>query len=359
MSTGQENLDQGAQEMTADELISGLDTAQQPAANEPQHPEGFDIDAWNQDFTRITGLKSIDEINNLRSASERVTTLERENADLKVKVNTNPWANDFSKRINDMIAGGKTDQLIPFIKLQGTNFGELSPEAVIKMEKSLQRPGWSQQKIDAWFNKEYPLPDEEAENFEHLKSVRDIEIEDKAAASIEALEKQKVDTSVVDNPKDQSNQQQQVLSERVEKLTPLTVALVDRITELPIQYDFEVNEDGSGGGSYELKYKPNLSSEKKQEIIQKAVQFHAGQGTPMTPAGLVKIQETVNTLITVATMQDRERAIIMDLTASAREQVVKDVTNTKPVAKGGNHAKPPSKKTNKEYVENSRGNKFY
>ena len=331
--------------MTPDQLIASLDGGQQQV----EHPEGFNPEEFNTHFKRITGLESPDEVKALLPLREKVPTLEQQLNELKVKANTNPFTNDFAKNINEMLAQGRgAAELIPYIQLQLTDFEKMDSSAAIKMHKKLEMPGWDDAKINTWFNKTFPEIDEDAENAEQLKAEREIDIDLASKEARETLSKQKADMTLPENGKQAAQQQYQ---ERVQKVTPLVTALMDRFTEIPVSEEFE------DGGKYEFNYKIDLAPEVKQNIVQNVVNYHAGRGTPMTEAGLRQMQESVNKLVMAATAEDRIKSIIRDAYASSTEQQVMRVTNTKPVAKGSGQP-PRAPKEKRETIKNVNGVAF-
>lgn len=115
-----------------------------PPAAEPPAPTPDD--SIYKKLEEITSGAITDE-NSLRSTLERTTQLEQELNTLKSQ---NPFANDFSKSVNDLIAkGAKPEEIAEFARIQSLNVEEMDDRQVLITAMKMEKPYLSAEEINA------------------------------------------------------------------------------------------------------------------------------------------------------------------------------------------------------------------
>lgn len=319
-------------------LIEGLEKGDPGAApaDATQLPEGMTMESFQEAFTKVTGLDSIDRVNELRSYQERFDAAHQELEQLRARQPEDPFANDFARNINDMLKSGKgASEIIPFINLQMQDFASMDHESAIKMQMKLDNPGLSDADIDILFSDTYPAPPEDAENAAHLASLRNAKIKQAGNVARQQLEKRKVDMSLPEQGAPVRNVEMEA---RVASFQKLAKAVSSRMSEIPVKL-----VDDKSGINYNLNYRPNISDEEMSGIVEQVSKAHAGRGTKLDEAGLRQVQQDIEFLVRAKTMQDREEAIIRDAWASAAEHFAKFYSNPEPPRRGSG-TPPPTKK---------------
>lgn len=318
-------------EENVDALVQEVQNTEPQA---PQLPEGMTQESFQQAFSAMTGLESVEQVNELKNYRSQ---WEAANAELETFRNQeppNPFANDFAKNINDMLKQGKGAQdLIPFIQLQLQDFDSMEHEDVLRAEMRLN--GTSENNIDILLGEKFPKPDEDAENAEYLNRVRQAKIEEAAKIARQNLAQKKVDMTLPEQGQPVKDVQSEA---RMASFQKLATAVSEKITSIPVS--FKNGEEGT----YSLEYKPNISAEDMQGIVNQVASAHAGRGTKLDRAGLEQVQQDIEFLVRAKTMEDREEAIFRDTWASAAEHFAKVYSNPNPPKRGAGTPPPPPKK---------------
>jgi hypothetical protein len=152
----------------------------------------------------------------------RLTDLDKENAELKAKVNTDPFANELSKKFNDLLKGGaKPEQVDAFLKLnKHDNFESMSPYDV-KLLALQVKEGLTEKEAKTYLESTYKLNADD--NDEETIAREQIRLKVDARADREFLAQHKAQVSMA--PVSQAEQQQIALqqqhTEHIAKLTPI------------------------------------------------------------------------------------------------------------------------------------------
>lgn len=207
--------------------------AAEPASGEPaktteqaQAPFNFD-----EELVKITkgGIKNSTDLAGLLEKSSqfsdfesRLQALDEENTSLKAKVNTDPFANDLSKKFNDLLKGGaKPEQVDAFLKLNKHDSFESMSAYDAKLLALQVKEGLTEKEAKIYLESSYKLnPDEHDEETIAREQIR---LKVDARGDREFLTAHKAQVSKA--PASEYEQQQQLLQEKqgqhIEKLAPI------------------------------------------------------------------------------------------------------------------------------------------
>lgn len=237
-------------------------TEQQPPNTPPAaQPATFDIDA---ELVKITGgaIKNKDEIAAIIERSNKVTdfenrykNLEDENTSLKAKANTDPFANDTIKKLNELYKAGATDsQIQAFTQLNKVaDLETLSPLDAKILALQLQHK-LTPEEARNYVNTTYKLnPNENDEETIKSESIR-LKVDAQADRNFLKNHKAEVSTAPVSEAEKQQQDLQQKATEQIAKLTPIANQVLNTISfkgmslngkegDQAIKADFEVSDE--------------------------------------------------------------------------------------------------------------------
>lgn len=286
------------------------------------------------DWKSLTGFDSPEAI---KEVASKVQSYEAELNEFRARSAVSPFANPLIEEMNKLVASGRDIASLPkFLTLQSQDFNAMSSEEAIKWQQKMAMPRWTDAEVNDWFDGEFPLYDADEDDKAVQKNrQRTLKIDVVAEAARKELQQMKVDAGKPDETK---QQEKALMQQRQQQLTSVAETLIAGIKEIPIVYEHK----GENGDSwkYELPYKPNVTPELKNMVINTVVADHAGRGTILDEAGLQKIRSDMNRLLKMLTVDDREKAIILDTRASMLENITRENSNANPTPRG---AAPPIK----------------
>lgn len=137
-------------------------TVAQPADNtqpvaEPANPEpvNFDDAALARALEVASGgrLKSPVELQGLFEAQQQKALLEATVADLKAKVEVNPFANPVAQKVNELLAKGASGAEVEhFIRLQNTDTSKLDQLSAVRLAVQSEFPEFDAAMVDAYMS---------------------------------------------------------------------------------------------------------------------------------------------------------------------------------------------------------------
>jgi hypothetical protein len=315
----------------------------------PEQPT-FNLDA---ELEKISGgaIKTqadvaaiIERSNKAADFESKLSNLEKENNDLKAKVNSDPFANDFTKRLNELYKSGATDsQIQAFSALNKvSNLEGLS--AVDARLLALQiKNGISEDEAKIYLNSQYKLdPDE---NDEQTIKSEEIRLKVDANADREFLRTHKAEVSKV--PESQADVQQRELeqkqTEQVAKLQPIAKSVLQSAKDL-----FKGLSLNGKDGDQNVKGDFEATEQSIKSLEPLVENFIQSQWQTLTPdeKGQTAVKEFVENLLVI---QNYKNMIIN--AASQRElQVRAEYNNPTPVNRGQD-APNPTKSSKEEFEQ--------
>jgi len=225
----QQNIPDETLNKTNTDNIPAADAASaEPAKTTEQAQPQFNFD---EELVKITNgsIKSstdlaglLEKAGQLTDFESRVKALDDENLSLKAKVSTDPFANDLSKKFNDLLKGGATsEQVDAFLKLnKHDNFESMSPYDV-KLLALQVKEGLTEKEAKVYLDASYKLNPEEHD--EETIAREQIRLKVDARNDRDYLKDHKAQVSKA--PASEYELQQQLLQEKqtghLEKLTPI------------------------------------------------------------------------------------------------------------------------------------------
>lgn len=164
----------------------------------------------------------LDKYSQLPDFESRLLALDSENTELKAKVATDPFANDLSKKFNDLLKGGaKPEQVDAFLKLNKHDSFESMTAYDAKVLALQVKNGLTEKEAKSYVDDSYNLNPEQHD--EETIAKGQIRLKVDAGGDREFLNSQKALASTP--PASEYEQQQQVLQQKesahLEKLTPI------------------------------------------------------------------------------------------------------------------------------------------
>lgn len=196
----------------------------------------------------------IEKSNKAGDFESRYTAIEKENNELKAKVDSDPFANDYTKRLNELYKSGATDtQIQAFTALNKVpNLEGLS--SVDARILSLQiKNGITEDEAKIYLNAQYKLDPTEYD--EATVKAEEIRLKVDANADREFLNTHKAEVSKL--PENKAEAEQRVLeqkqAEEVTKLTPIAKSVIQGAKDLFKGLSLNGKEgDGNVKGDFEV-----------------------------------------------------------------------------------------------------------
>jgi hypothetical protein len=245
----------------------------------------------------------------------RYKTYEQENADLKSKVEANPFANDYTKKLNDLYRGGASEtQIQAFTMLNKvSNLDELSPMEARSLALQVKH-GLSPDEANRYLNKEYGVDVSDPNS--KLDPDEAIRLKIDSASDKDFLKTHKAEVSTV--PVDNSAQQQELLQQqneqRIQRIQPIAKNVVNDMVSTGFKGISINGKEGNDAIKIDL---PMMDSNKS--ALQDAVDGYVkNYDIQPNEQGIKAIQDYAKN---VAWIQNGERWLIE--AASLREKQVR------------------------------------
>ena len=312
------------------EMIGNLEVPSVNEALSSHYGEGFTLEK----IEKLRGLQG--EYDKLKSDYDAA----------KVQYERGRFTSPLSERIDTMLRNkAEVPEIMKFLTVQGLNIDEMEPDRLIKQKKSFERPGWSAQDIDDWFQSEYPPLDEDADDFE--KRTRSIKIKDQSESAKEYLKQQLVASENPEAEKLKQEQEQKAIKLR-EDYGIKAKSLMKQISSIP--YSVEGN-----GFKYDFEFNVPEDSPTFEKVAQAVVEQAVQEGVPFDERGDQKIKGMVDQLYKHLYHDEIIKAIVSDAYASLTKKVVTAQSNSAPVATGSGHSQqPPAKERKKVHKKGGR-----
>lgn len=164
----------------------------------------------------------LDKYSQFDDFESRLQALDSENTELKAKVATDPFANDLSKKFNDLLKGGaKPEQVDAFLKLnKHDNFESMSAYDA-KLLALQVKEGLTEKEAKVYLESSYKLnPDEHDEETIAREQIR-LKVDARGDREFLTAHKAQVSQAPASEYEQQQQIQQQKQSQHIDKLAPL------------------------------------------------------------------------------------------------------------------------------------------
>lgn len=309
-----------------------------PINTPPAQTASFDL---NAELEKISGgaIKSKDEIaailekaSKIDDFENRYKTLEQTNADLKAKAEANPFANDFTKKLNDLYKAGANDsQIQAFTQLNKVaDLDTLSP-ADARILALQVKIGLTSDEARTYLNSTYKLnPDEYDDDTINAETIR-LKVDAQGDREFLKTHKAEVSTPPVDNTAKEQQEIQQKTAEHISKLAPMVSRVLSDVSFKGLSLN---GKDGDANILADF----DVSEESKATLKGLVENFVQSQGLniPASDQGQKQIEQYAKNLLVI---QNYQNWIIN--AASQRElQVRAEYNNPTPVNRGQDAPNP-------------------
>lgn len=241
--------------------------------------------------TDLAGI--LEKYSKLDDFESRITALDSENNELKAKVNTDPFANELSKKFNELLKGGaKPEQVDAFLKLnKHDNFESMSPYDV-KLLALQVKEGLTEKEAKIYLDSAYKLNADD--NEEDVIAREQIRLKVDARSDREFLQQHKaqVEKTPVSQQEQQNAAFQQKHEQHVSQLAPIAKEALKAITF--------TNQNINGKSDDKAIFADFTPSEESvKSLPDKVAQFIQNEGVniPANEQGAQRIQDFAKSLL--------------------------------------------------------------
>lgn len=278
--------------------------AKEAAIAEPAKEATQEQPKWNLDeeLVKITDGKVknpaelasiLEKYGTISDFESRIAELDNENTSLKAKVNTDPFANELSKKFNELLKGGaKPEQVDAFLKLnKHDNFESMSPYDV-KLLALQVKEGLTEKEAKIYLESAYKLNADE--NEEDVIAREQIRLKVDARADREFLQQHKAQVSEAPVSQQEAEQAafQQKHTEHVNQLAPIAKEALKGISF--------TNQNINGKADDKAIFADFTPSEDSiNSLPEKVAQFINSEGLniPANESGAQRIQDFAKSLL--------------------------------------------------------------
>lgn len=273
--------------------------------------EYADVDSARQAFSK---LGKYDEVHtDLQTSMAKIK-------DLESKVNLNPFANEFSEKVNALVqSGASIGEIVNFVTLQNIDPGSMSPRELIQMQMKHNNPNATPQEIKAAYDSKYGYADlEEGDSISAAQAYKEKEDANLAlkffqdqkvqVSKVEALEKRKAQEETLNRLNTEWSQWngQNLLSDSTLNFTKEHFG-VDLKFAIPI--------------------------ETKSAILRQVTAEAAAAGIELTQESIPQIQQYANKLVLRNHLPQILKSIVTQVTADVTKALAAESGNAE--IKGG------------------------
>ena len=276
-----------------------------PVTTEPNPNEAPQFNVADE-LSKLSGgkIKSPEDLTSILSQVEknseldaRIKQYEAENADLKTKATTSPFANPLVAKMNELYAGGaSSEQIDAFVKINKVeSIDALQP--LEKMSLALQiREGLTKEQAEAYVSGSYNLtpidPENAADVAEANREAIRLQIDSKKEA--EFLKTHKVEVSKVPTDDNSANEQriQQQTEQHVAALKPIAKNIIDSISFKDVVIN---GKDGEAAIKIDLPISPESKQFMESKVMDVIAQ--SGLNIPNTEEGIKHITSIAENIL--------------------------------------------------------------
>jgi hypothetical protein len=231
----------------------------------------------------------------LSELEAKLKTYEDENTSLKAKVAIDPYANDFTKKLDTLVRANVPQQTIDaFIRINKVeNIDDLQPVEARILALQIKE-GLTPQEAEDYINGTYKLQVEDEEDLKEVADVRreQIRLKVDANADKEFLKTHKAEVSSVpvDNSVKEAETRNQDLQKHVEAITPIVKNISN---ELSFK-DFTINgKEGEAAIKMDLEFAPESKADIENRLM--AIVKSDPLSYPNTQEGIDKLKSVGST----------------------------------------------------------------
>lgn len=330
-------------------LIPPIEQAGTPPVAEAPTESTFNFE---EELDKASGgqIKTKDQISALLETSRKYTELEaqlgtsrQDNEQLKAKADANPFANDFTKKLNDLYASNANDsQIQAFMAINKVDIDALSPLQTSSLALQVKH-GLTPDEADRYLAKKYDIDLADPSSID-----KDAEIALKIDSGVDKEFLKTHKAQVSETPVDKSAQEQQLrqqeYGQKVAKLEPIAKQAVEKVLTTSFKGISLNGKEGDGAITTDLP----ISEESKANLAKVSADMIANNWEQLTADdkgenGIKMFNENVIVL-------SNWKNWLIDVAAKTELRVRAEYTNASPINRG-NAAEPAGKTKQQEKAE--------
>lgn len=309
----------------------------EPPKSPEQQPAAAPVFNLDEELVKITGgaIKSKDDIAALLETSKKAIELEtqlktyqEENTNLKGKVDVNPFANDFTKKLNDLYASNATDtQIQAFMAINKVDLDQLTPLQTSSLALQIKH-GLTPDEAIVYLNNKYGIDPEEPNAT--LDKNAEIALKIDSGVDREFLKTHKAEVSQA--PVDQSAQQERLIQEqsaqKIQQLTPIANSVISDVLSNSFKGISINGKEGKDAITVDLP----ISEESRSKLAQQVSEMITNNwdGIPTDEKGKQAIKTFAENVLW---LQNKE-AMLIDVASKTELRVRAEYNNPSPIDRG-------------------------
>lgn len=273
------------------------------ADDQPPAQPVFNLDEELQKISNgeITSKDQLAEIlgktKGISELEAKLKTYEEENTSLKAKAEVSPFANDFTKKMNDLYKSGVQQSTIDaFVKINKVeNIDDLQPIEARKLALQIKE-GLTAEEAEAYVKGTYKLTQEDPDDEAEATAVRlaNIKLKVDANSDKEFLKTHKanVSTPAVDNSEKEAKDYADSIKKQSETLLPIAKSVISALAFKDIVIN---GKDGEAAIKMDLEMTPESKTMMENRMME--LVNTSPQTFPNTPEGIEKLKQTAENLV--------------------------------------------------------------
>jgi hypothetical protein len=326
-------------------------TDSKPEQTAPTDTPTFNLDS---ELEKISGgaIKTKDQLSSLLETSRRsieletrLRTYEEENTNLKARAETNPFANDFTKKLNDLYASNANEsQIQAFMAINKVNIDELSPLQASSLALQVKF-GLTPEDAEIYLRDKYGVDPEQPD--QPLSKQAEIALKIDSATDRDFLRTHKAQVSQI--PANQQEQQERLMQEQynqtVQKLAPIASSVVTDVLANSFK-GFSINgKDGEGAIRIDLPI-----GEETKGSLNKVVADMVASNWDSFPTDPEAQKEKIQTFANNVVLLQNYKNMFIDIASKTEMRVRAEYNNAEPINRG-NNATPQGRTKAQERVD--------
>lgn len=264
---------------TPTEPVVKTDTPPTPAPNaEPTKAPETPTFNLAEELQKTTNgeVKSAEELSEIltkyKGLSEleaKLKTYEEENTSLKASANTNPFANDTVKKLNEFYSKGVSQNTIDaFLRINKVeNIDDLQPLEARKLELQI-KDGLTAEEAEDYLGSLYKLKADDEEDLDELTKVRQdairLKVESNQSKEFLKTHKAEVSKEPIDNSAKLEQDRQAEYQKILELITPIAKSVVNEVEFKGININ---GKDGEASIKMDLEFTPESKAQMEANLM--------------------------------------------------------------------------------------------
>lgn len=317
----------------------GQQQTQQTQGQEPQLPEDFNPEQFNQTLQKVVGVESYEQIKTLQEKAQQAEQIQQQmleiqqrNKELEAKVQMNPYANEFVQQVDQFFRQNRTeDEIRKFFDLHTKDVKSMSHSDAIVQKMMMENPGMDEGDVRLLVESQYEpqmslaedATDADKARYAREKKRLDAQMKLEGEQARKWLQDQmkSFNSPEMEQKRQQQQQQMQQLTERWSKVSNV---LVDpKAFDDGIKLDFEYKDDKGGWNYSHPGYAPKITPEIQEQLSGLITQYAIQNNIPLSEEYIPQLMEYRDAVLRNYFFDDFMKSILIDFHAEVAEQFAK------------------------------------